>query len=327
MTTNFMAAKRVLVTGASGFIGSHLCRRLLQMDSEVHGVSRNPEEGETGIRWWVSDVADFDAVRDITSAVKPDYIFHLASEVTGDRSLGAVLPTFRSNLASTVNLLTSAAELPCRRIVLVGSLEEPDGAETPCSPYAAAKSAGSAYARMFHVLYQSPVVTARVFMVYGPGQRDLRKVIPYAALSLLRGESPELSSGRRPVDWIYVSDVVDGLIATAATPGIEGSTVELGSGTLVTIRTVVERLAGLINSPASPVFGARPDRPMERVRCAEAAATHRQILWKPRISLDEGLQMTVEWYRGALGDLSFRFGQNRTQAFRGQADIRVTGKQ
>jgi UDP-glucose 4-epimerase len=298
-----MAGKRVLVTGASGFIGSHLCRRLLQMGSEVHGISRSPAVCETGVRWWTGDVADFDVVRGATSGAKPEYIFHLASEVTGERALGAVLPTFRSNLASTVNLLTSAAEFQCLRIVLVGSLEEPDSAEiAPCSPYAAAKWAGSAYARMFRTLYATPVVTARVFMVYGPGQRDFRKVIPYVALSLLRGESPQLSSGERPIDWIYVSDVVDGLIAMASKPQIEGSTIDLGSGTLVTLRRVIEKLAEIINSPAKPMFGARPDRAMERIRSAQAGATYDLIHWKPRVSLEEGLRRTVEWYRCVVDD-------------------------
>lgn len=304
-------SKKVLITGASGFIGSHLCRRLIELGSEVHGISRTATMRKTGIRWWRGDVSDSEAVRGIARAVKPDYVFHLASEVTGERSLQAVLPTFRNNLASTINVLTSAAESRCDRIVLVGSLEEPDGPEmVPCSPYAAAKWASSAYAQMFHALYKTPVVTARLFMVYGPGQTDLSKLIPYVTLSLLRGESPQLSSGQRPIDWIYVSDVVDGLLAIASTPEIEGQTVEIGSGALVTIRTVVERLAQLINSQAKPLFGARPERPLERIRSAQTGATYEQIRWKPKVSLDKGLQMTIDWYRGVADDLLF---QSRTE--------------
>jgi UDP-glucose 4-epimerase len=304
--TNFITAQKILVTGANGFIGSHLCRRLLQENSEVHGFSRSPEASpKAGFRWWQGDAADFARMREIVSSVKPAYIFHLASEVIGARSLEAVLPTFRSNLASTVNLLTLAAEFGCRRIVLAGSLEEPDGAEmAPCSPYAAAKWASSSYARMFHLLYQLPVVMARIFMVYGPEQRDLRKLIPYVTLSLLRGEAPQLSSGLRPVDWIYIDDVVDGLLAAASVPGVEGGTVELGSGHLVTIRIVVEKLAALINSSAQPVFGAQPDRPMERIRAAQASLTHEQIGWRSRTSLDEGLRATIDWYQSTLGNLS-----------------------
>ena len=75
---------------------------------------------------------------------------------------------------------------------------------------------------MFHALYKLPVVIARVFMVYGPAQQDLTKLVPYVILSILRGETPKISSGGRPVDWIYVSDVVDGFMALAERPGIDG---------------------------------------------------------------------------------------------------------
>ncbi len=144
-----------------------------------------------------------------------------------------ILPTFHSNLASTVNLLTMAAETGCRRVVLTGSLAEPDpknGELFPSAPYAAAKWASSGYARMFHALYQFPVVIARVFMVYGPAQQDLTKLIPYVTLSLLRGETPKITSGDRLVDWVYVSDVVEGFVALGQAPGIDGETLDLGSG-------------------------------------------------------------------------------------------------
>jgi UDP-glucose 4-epimerase len=98
----------------------------------------------------------------------------------------------------------------------------------PCSPYAAAKWSVSGYARMFRALYQIPVVIAKIFMVYGSGQTDHTKLIPYVILSLLRGEAPRLSSGVRLVDWIFVDDVVDGLIGCAQTHGIDGRTVEFG---------------------------------------------------------------------------------------------------
>jgi UDP-glucose 4-epimerase len=296
-----IAGETVLVTGATGFIGSHLCSRLVQMGCEVHGLSRKARKRQVGVRCWAGDIADFETLRNIVSTVKPEYIFHLAAEVTGERSLEMMLPTLRSNLTGTVNLLTAAAESMCRRIVLAGSLEEPGDAQMiPCSPYAAAKGASSVYARMFHSLYQLPVATARLFMVYGPGQEDSNKLIPYVTLCLLRGESPQLGSGGRPVDWIYVSDVVEGLLATAMTPKIDGATVDLGSGTLVTVRAVVETLAALVDSPAKPMFGARPDRPLERIRHAQLTATQAAISWRPEVDLREGLRKTVEWYREQL---------------------------
>jgi nucleoside-diphosphate-sugar epimerase len=182
-------------------------------------------------------------------------------------------------------------------------MEEPDVTTPdaiPCSPYAAAKWAGSAYARMFHALYQFPVVILRIFMVYGPAQPDLRKLVPYVTLSLLRGETPKLSSGQRQVDWVYIDDVVDGLIAAAQAPGIEGNTLEIGSGTLVSIREVVEQLRRLIAPQAVLPFGTLPERPLEQVRMADTAATYAKLGLQPATPLPIGLQRTVTWYARQL---------------------------
>jgi nucleoside-diphosphate-sugar epimerase len=196
--------------------------------------------------------------------------------------------------------MAAASEIGCRRIVLTNSLEEPDPgdpAAVPSSPYAAAKWASSGYARMFHALYQLPVVILRLFMVFGPAQQDPGKLIPYVTRCLLRGEAPRLTSGQRDVDWIYVDDVVDGIIAAADASKVEGKTIDVGSGELVSIRDVVEQLVCLINPAVQPVFGALPERPLEQVRKANVAVALAQMGWKPKTSLTEGLENTVNWLR------------------------------
>ena len=296
--------RKILITGAGGFIGSHLCHRLSQDGHEVHAVSRTAVPTDTDIgRWWQGDCSDFATVHNILRAVKPDIVFHLASHVAGSRELEAVLPTFRNNLMSTVNLLTAATEIGCQRIVLVGSVEEPEGKGsevTPTSPYAAAKWASSAYGRMFYELYQAPVVIARIAMAYGPGQKDIRKLIPYVTLALLRGETPKLTSGHRLVDWIYIDDVVAGLLAAAYVRDIEGCTVDLGSGILLPIRTIVTHLVDLVGSSIVPDFGALSDRPLEQARKADAPHAYEKMGWKTVVPLEEGLARTVEWYRTQL---------------------------
>jgi nucleoside-diphosphate-sugar epimerase len=302
--SDILKNKRVLVTGSSGFIGSHLCERLSSSGAEVHGVSRSKGFSEFLSRWWQHDLMDAAAVKGLVSEIRPHFIFHLASHVTGSRDAKEVLPTFRSNFMSTVHLLAASAEVGCERIVLSGSLEEPEPGETPVvpsSPYAAAKFASSAYGRMFHALYRVPVAIARIFMVYGPRQKDLRKLVPYAALSLLRREPPKLGSGLRPVDWIYVEDVADGLISLAVAKDVDGATVDIGSGKLVTIREVVELLSRLVDSGAKPEFGALAERPMEQVRVANAAETEARIGWKAESSLETGLKKTIEWCRTLCG--------------------------
>jgi len=155
---------------------------------------------------------------------------------------------------------------------------------------------------MYSTLYDAPVVVLRVFMVYGPGPQDESKLIPYVTRTLRAGERPRLSSGLRPVDWIYVDDVVEAYLALAGAPGIEGQTVEIGSGKLVSIRDIVGKVVHLVGG-MEPTFGALPDRPMEPVRIADVAQTRERIGWSPRTQLTEGLSRTVEWYKEHLNEL------------------------
>jgi len=296
--------QRILVTGANGFIGSHLSLRLCQEGAEVHAVYRSKRPADVdGPRWWQADLADLDEVRKIGRETRPELIFHLASHVKGAPDIEHVLPTFQSNLQSTLNILILAAELGCRRVVLTGSLAEPEGKNGeafPSAPYAAAKWASTGYARMFHALYKVPVLIARVFMVYGPGQKDLTKLVPYVTLSLLQGRTPNITSGQRLVDWIYVSDVVDGFLALAQTPQLDGATVDIGSGSLISIRDIVQELIRTTGGEVSAQFGALPDRPLEPTRIAKVDDTFASTGWRPRVSLREGLENTVSWYRAEL---------------------------
>jgi nucleoside-diphosphate-sugar epimerase len=297
------APGRVLVTGAGGFVGSRLAARLVEAGCAVHGVVR-PGGGARilpGVELHPTDLTDATAVQRLVHGVRPQWVFHLAARVTGDRRLETAGSLVLDNLAQTVHLVDALARTGCERVVIAGSMEEPGRGEpataTPGSPYAAAKWAGSGVARLYHVLYGLPVVIARLFMVYGPGQRDRTKLVPFVITSLLRGESPPLSSGHRPVDWIHVDDVARGLESLARAPGLEGRTLELGSGQLVTIREIVDRIFALVGTTTTPRWGALPDRPFERPVVADVEATCRLTGWAPAVELGKGLADTIRWYR------------------------------
>jgi UDP-glucose 4-epimerase len=295
------AEKRALVTGATGFIGFALRQRLRDLGAEVHGVSRRQQATRDGItHWWTADLAEEQAAHHLLSNVRPDLVFHLAGYVSGDRSLGAVPSTVRNGLLATVNLLTAACKAGHPRVVIAGSMEEclPGDADgVPASPYAAAKTAVATYGRMFQALFNLPVVHLRVFMVYGPGRQDVSKLVPYVINCLLRGEPALLSSGTREIDWIYIDDVVDAFVAAATSAPALGTAIDVGSGSLVTIRVLVEQLALLVGSDVAPQFGARADRPMEVSRAADLTPARELLGWTPTTHLHGGLKRTVEWFR------------------------------
>jgi len=299
---------KVLITGGGGFLGSHLCRRLLGLGCEVHATSRfKRERDDRGPIWWEADMADLSTVRRVVAAVKPNIIYHLAGSVGASPELELVMPTFQSLLTSTLNVLMAGTEAGGARIILSGSFTEPQPGlahPTPYSPYAAAKWAASGYGRMFHALFQAPVVILQPFMVYGPRQAPA-KLIPSVIKSLLGGTAPEVTSGKRKADWIYVDDVIDGFVLSATTKGIEGNTIDLGSGRLVSVREIVERIVAIVGSAPAPVFGAFPDRPAENEVIADTECAFARLGWVAKTSLDEGLRRTVQWYRkGAVGPQS-----------------------
>jgi len=300
-----LAGARVLVTGASGLIGSHVLG-LVDGEADVVAVSRARRADRAGVRWVVGDLAAAGTVAEIVRSVRPEVIVHLAGAVRGDRSPQAVAPTLAANLVATVELLEAALDVGCRRIVLSGSLlEEPatDGPQAvPPSPYGASRWAASAYARMFHALFDSPTVILRPSFAYGPGQ-ETTKLIPYVITTLLAGEAPKLASGARLLDCVYAEDVARAYLAGASAPHVEGCTIDVGSGERSAVRDIVGMIVDTVGpTRRQPQFGALTDRPLEQDVEVDVDRTARLLGWRASTGLEDGLARTVEWYRRRLGE-------------------------
>jgi len=290
---------KVLVTGASGFIGRNISNRLHEIGALVYGISRIEKAKNDNIKWYKGDLSDLTFIESVFEEIKPDFVIHLASHVLGARDIEYVLSTFNSNLVTTVNILNAVQKFSCKRLILAGSFEEGNSDEKfkiPSSPYAAAKIAATNYARMFHKLYETPVCIASLYMVYGPGQIDLTKLIPYTILKTSKGEVPELTSGVRMIDWIYVDDVVDGLLHMLIAKDIDGETIDVGSGKSISIKDIVDLTVQLVDKSITPKYGATEDRPLEQEKNANVDKTFQKIKWRASTSLEIGLKKTINYY-------------------------------
>lgn len=296
-----ITGKKVLVTGASGFVGSNLSARLKELGAEIYGVSTRKQEASPVVdKWYTGDLADLETTRSLIKKSSPHLIFHLAAFASGRLDLNLIPKTYHNNLTSTINILTAATEAEVERVILAGSMEEPeDGREglIPSSPYAASKYAGTIYAKMFNQLYGTPVTIPRIFKVYGPGDENLNRLLPYVIQSLFEGKKPSLTNGSRIIDWIYIGDLVEALVTMAKAEGVDGQTIDVGSGKAFSVQEVVKKIESIIDNGIQIEFGELPDRKFEYDRIADISRAKQLLNWEPAVSIDMGLKKTVAWYK------------------------------
>jgi nucleoside-diphosphate-sugar epimerase len=306
-----LEGRKILVVGATGFLGRALVQRLAGYKAQVVAMSRHGtvQQRSDFVEDLQADASVSLAVEHTFRTFRPDMVFQLTTDGHGGPDLDFVMSSLRNDVMATVNTLyhAAAASHKVERFVMTASLEEPQSGPgmtparpsepTPASPYAAAKWATGAYGRMFRHLYGLDVRIVRPMMAYGPGQKTY-KVIPNTILSLLRGEAAKLDSGSRLIDWVYVDDVVCGLVDAALAPALD-ETVDLGSGALVSIADCAQEIARQIGRPDLLEISDGVRGP-EIERVADVAAARRLIGFGARVPLQAGLAQTIAWYRNLL---------------------------
>jgi nucleoside-diphosphate-sugar epimerase len=293
--------ERALVTGAAGFIGSHLVRRLLRDGVEVVALVRPGSD-----LWRIEDVLDW--VELATATDEPRLagvttVYHLAA--AGVRPDGDASEAVETNVLGTLRLLERARDVEAERVVYCGSCFEygpgerlgEDAPLRPLTEYAATKAAGRLLAEAFGRTHGLPVVSVRPFTAYGPFEAAYR-LVPSTILSALGGLPVELTGGGQTRDLIHVEDVVDGLLAAARSKRAVGGTFNLCTGVSTRVRDVAETVVELVGEPVEVRLGALPDRTAEYETLSGDPTRAADVLgWTASIELRDGLARTIEWFR------------------------------
>ena len=307
---------KVLITGISGFIGSHLARRVVAEGAEVYGLVRNSsnlwriQDLKNQINLHYVDLRDFGAVKKAVQGVKPQKAFHLAAYVDASRAFEQLDDMAEVNIKGTLNLLRALDGTGYDCFINTGTCEEygdnpvpfrEEQVPNPVSPYSASKAATTMFCRMLYKTEGLPAITLRPFLTYGPGQES-NMLIPSLIKKTLKGEAFEMTGGEQTREFNYVDDIVEGYVRASITPGAIGEIINIGNGVEYRIRGVAEMVLKLMNSPLKPKIGALQYRPGEtwHFYCDNTKA--REILgWKPKVSLEDGLKMTIDWFQKHSG--------------------------
>jgi len=307
-----LSDKRFLVTGASGFVGACLARRLVRHGADVHVFTR-----PTSTTWRLEnilprlkthpvDLRQREQVREAVHHIKPHVIFHCAAYGTYhfQQDTSAVTET---NFLGTLNLLEALSGTTYDCLVNTGSsseygpksrpMSEADLLE-PTTPYGVAKAAATLFCQAKARAERLPIVTFRLFSVYGCYEEPTR-LVPYVISSCLSRRNPELSSGHFTRDFVYVGDVVDAYMTAAAAATLPpGEIINIGSGQQQSVQSVVDRVIALTGASVRPQWGKEQPRTFDTATWIADAAKAKSLLgWSAKTSLDEGLSRTIEWHR------------------------------
>lgn len=303
---------RILVTGGAGFIGSHLCERLhadghevLVVDSYASGADRARILEGLGIKIEVLDIRQ-ERLRSVVEAFRPESIVHLAAQASVSQSVADPLLDAKVNIVGMLRLLESARDVGSRVIFASSGgtiYGEPSDSPLkegalgpPSSPYGISKKVAEDYLRFYQGAYRLHFVSLAIGNVYGPRQDPHGEagVVAIFARKLVAGEPCVIyGDGKQTRDFVFVSDVVDAFVA--ALERGEGETVNVASGIETTINDVYRKLASIAGVDAEPNYeGERPgDLRRNWLDIAKAADV---LGWKPKVSFEEGLRLTFEYF-------------------------------
>ncbi|HEU0294633.1 MAG TPA: SDR family NAD(P)-dependent oxidoreductase [Anaerolineales bacterium] len=317
-----MKNKSVLVTGAGGFIASHLVERLIAEGARVRAFVRYNSRGDTGLLRMLpvevfsqlelvaGDLRDVEAVREAMQDI--DTVFHLGALIAIPYSYVHPREVIETNVMGTLNVLMAARQLGTRRVIHTSTSEVygtaqymPIDERHPLqgqSPYSASKIGADRIAESFHRSFNVPVVTLRPFNTFGPRQ-SARAVIPTIITQALTRDEVHLGSLDPSRDFTFVADTVEGFLRVASADHVLGEEINLGNDDTIRIGDLAEKIFDLIGRTPKVITDPQRIRPgkSEVLKLWASNQKAKELIgWEPRVSLDDGLRRTIEWISAHL---------------------------
>jgi UDP-glucose 4-epimerase len=298
-----------LITGAAGFLGSALANQLAREGHQVRGLddlsAGDPQALGPDVHFTRGDVSDRPKLWTLLQEV--DVVYHLAARVSVPESILYPRDYNSVNVGGTVALMEAMRDVGVRRVVLAssGAVYGDAGGQplvetaspSPRSPYAVSKLAAEYYVRTIGLLWGIETLSLRIFNAYGPGQHlpaSHPPVVPYFLRQALRGGSLVVhGDGSQTRDYVYVDDVVSGMVAASTAPGVSGTVINVGSGTETTVRDLVRLVLEATGAKPEVLYNAQSSGGVSRM-AADIRASREKLNFAPSIKLEDGLRMTLQ---------------------------------
>jgi CDP-glucose 4,6-dehydratase len=323
----FWKGMSVLVTGATGVIGTNLVNRLIRYNAEVTAVVRDWVPRSRMLGPWVTgespvvvvrgQLEDFIFIERVIAEYETEYIFHLGAQTIVNVGNASPVTTFKANIEGSWNLLEAARIVeqydPRIKAICVASSDKAYGESKilpynegmPLAgqhPYDVSKSCTDLIAQSYAKTYSLPVLIARMGNIYGPGDLNFNRIIPGAIKNILSNEPPLIRSDGTPIrEYFFVEDAVDAYLTMAMKAGSvqRGEAFNFSSGEKNRVIDIVRRILSLMDSDLDPII-AKTSRNEIHDQYLSIEKAQRVLSWNPRYSLDKGLPITVDWYRKVL---------------------------
>lgn len=313
---SFWQGRPVLVTGASGFVGSHLVNKLISQKSKVVTLSKKEPKFQKGVIKEVASVEDFNKLNEIIKKHNINIIFHLAAQPIVEIGQTSPIKTFKVNIEGTWNILEAARENGVRKIIIASTAhvygDNPNVPfkekffPQPSRPYETSKACADLLAQSFADTYNLPVEIPRFVNIYGPGDFNFSRLIPKVVRCILNGEQPEVWDIGSVRDFLYIDDVVDAYLLLAEKQFIEGRRLRVfnfGTGKPIRIYDLVLKIVKLVNKQIEIKMENPPEERDNEIKkqYVSIVKAKKELGWRPNVSLDKGLAETIKWYQENSG--------------------------